>query len=289
MSVALFGACGTGVAETTETPDSNANVDAEAPETTEAESTDEEVPDFDDAEKALKSGIAYLDENKIAKAIEALEQAVEIDEDLADAHFQLGVALSLKESEEEQRVSDEIDPDEDSSSSAKSAKEEEKESDAAFKNAIKAYKKLIAKDRKDHRAQYNLGRSYMKLYEDKDARKALERAVKLNGEDVEYRTELGSVLIRLAQYPAAIKQLEKALELDDLNYRAEDMLAKAKAGRKRVNHVQKPKTRKSSGSSNSSAKKNTSSNSNSITSRPRKVDAPPPPKPKKPESKKPKA
>ena len=186
----------------------------------------------------MEKGVEYLDDNRTEDAIYAFKQAIELDEGLADAHFQLGVALSLKETEEERLVPDE----DDFEDTGRKKAEKEKPSEVAFKNAIKAYKRRIAKDRKDHEAHFNMGRAYGKLYEDKDARKALEKAVKHNGEDAQYRTELGAVLIKLAQYPQAIKQLNKALELEEDNYRAEDLLAKAKAGKKRVDHVQKPRT-----------------------------------------------
>lgn len=247
--------------ETASTTDTNANE-----ETVELE---KEVPVFNDAQTALKRGVEYLDANYITQAINSLRQAVELDKDLAEAHFQLGVALSLKETAEEKTVDDEELAEGDK---VKTKKEEKPESEIAFENAVKAYKKVIAKNRKDHAANYNLGRSYSKLYDDENARKALEQAVKLNGEDALYRTELGAVLIKLAQYPSAIKQLNKAIELDEANYRAEDLLVKAKAGKKRVDHAQPDKSQISS--------RSTSDSSNNARSPSRDSKEKPTPEPK---------
>src|SRR5690348_11194179 len=58
---------------------------------------DEPVPTFTDANTALTEGNKYFDQNETEKAIEAFKQAVKLNPDLAEAHFQLGVALSLME------------------------------------------------------------------------------------------------------------------------------------------------------------------------------------------------
>jgi cytochrome c-type biogenesis protein CcmH/NrfG len=108
------------------------------------------------------------------------------------------------------------------------------ESDKAFANAVKAYEKILAKNPKDDVAQFNIGRSYNKLNEDKDAEKALRQAVKLKPEDSEYLTELGAILVKLAQYQEAVSFLKKAVKLDENNSQAEQLLEKAEAGRKRI-------------------------------------------------------
>lgn len=244
---------------------------------------DSVVPKFAVADRALAKGIEYLDNNRIEMAIDALKQAVELDGDLALAHFQLGVALSLKESEEEKLVPDDFD----SEDSKQPKKGEKKESEVAFENAVKAFKKLVAKDRKDHAAYFNLGRAYLKLYDDKNARTALERAVRLNDEDAQYRTELGAVLIKLAQYSSAIKQLNKALDLEEDNYRAEDLLVKAKAGRKRVDYV--PKGKRLSSSKGGDADSSTSNGDTRPREVPETAAGKPPPSSSVPPAKKPPA
>ncbi len=206
------------------------------------ESKDEEVPTFDDAEKALEKGIEYLDKNKTKKAIEALKQSTKLDPDIPDAHFRLGIAFALEESEDEAKIKP-AEIDETPTPKKKPKKEKKRNSIKSFENAVKAYKKFIRKNPKDGEANFNLGRAYNKLgsEKDKDARKALERAVRLDDKNSLYRTELAAVLIELAKYPDAIRQLKKAVEIDEDNVRAEDLLVKAKAGKKRTNFKKKEK------------------------------------------------
>lgn len=199
----------------------------------------EEVPVFEDAGAALKAGNEYLDDNETKKAIDAYKQAVKLDADLAEAHFRLGIAYALVEDEEEK-----TDVPEDEPTPAKKPRRSRKgKKDAdlprtnsviAFENAVKAYKKIIAKNPKDDVAHYNLGRSYNKLNEDEEAAKSLKQAVKLKPDDTEYQTMLGEALINLAQYDEAVSALKKAVKLDETNLRAEDLLARAEAGKKRV-------------------------------------------------------
>ncbi len=200
-----------------------------------AEDEDEEVPTFEDAQKALEKGSEYLDENKTEKAIQALKQATELDPDQPEAHFKLGVAYALEESEEDAKVKP-TDTEASPTPKKKAKKEEKRNSVKSFENAVKAYKKFIRKNPKDAEANFNLGRAYNKLGSDSDndARKALEQAVKLDDENSLYHTELAAVLIELAKYPEAIRQLKKAIDIDEDNIRAEDLLEKAKAGKKRT-------------------------------------------------------
>ena len=212
----------------------NTNVNANSNSNSAGE--DEQVPTFGDANEALKKGDDYLDRNLTKQAIEAYRQATEIEVDLAEAHFKLGVAYSLLETEAE------ADPNSNTNRDPqKRTKPKKKNSEKAFENAVRAYRKFVRKNPKDHEAHYNLGRAYNKLFDDKEAEKALRRAVKLSPDESLYRTELGAVLIKLAKYPAAIKELDKAIELDKDNFRAEDLLVEARAGRKRTGYKSKKK------------------------------------------------
>ena len=217
----------------------NANLNANVNTSENANVEVEEVPEFTDASEALKKGDEYLEANKTEDAIAALKQSVELDPDLAEAHFKLGVAYALIESEEEA-----TDTNTNTEVETKKKKPKKKNSEKAFENSVKAYKKFVRKNPKSHEGFYNLGRAYNKLFNDKEAERALQKAVKLNGEDSLYRTELGAILIKLAKYPAAIRQLNKAIELDEDNFRAEDLLVKAKAGRKRTDFKTKKKDKR---------------------------------------------
>ncbi|MDQ3633494.1 MAG: tetratricopeptide repeat protein [Acidobacteriota bacterium] len=238
------------VSQTVDENVNNANADSNINQTEKL--ADEEVPKFTDAQKALEQGNVYFDASLTEKAIDAYKQAVELDEDLAEAHFKLGVAYALEEREDENEAETDPESTEEQSTpkktkkSKKSKKDERiltKDSEKAFENSIKAYKKYLKENPDDAVAHFNLGRAYNKLYEDEDARKAFEEAVKLSDEDSLYRTELGATLIKLAKYPEAIKQLKKAVELDEYNARAEDLLEQAEAGRKRVDFGAKEKAK----------------------------------------------
>src|SRR5262245_1146796 len=86
-----------------------------------------------DASVALAEGNRLLDENQTEMAIEAFRQAVKLNPDLAEAHFQLGIAYSLLERQMEQ--SGEVSEPSDSKTKTNSQK--------AFEHAAQAYKKWL--------------------------------------------------------------------------------------------------------------------------------------------------
>ena len=192
--------------------------------------SNETVPTFEDAKEALKKGNEYLESSQTKNAIDALKQAIEIDPDLALAHLQLSVAYSAKEKEDELKPLTE-----------ESTKLKKKRSITAAENAVKAFKKHLRETPKDDIALFNLGRAHSRLFDDVEAEKAFSRAVKLKPEEGEYQTELGASLIKLAKYSHAVKALNKAIEIDEENFRAEDLLKKAKEGRRRVGFRSKKK------------------------------------------------
>lgn len=219
-------------------PVNSANTNAETAGTSETP-----LPTFTDAETALNEGKKLLDANQTEKAAEALKQAVKLNPDLGEAHFQLGVAYALIEKATESLpAAEEETP---TPTPTKKGKKEEvvlSKSDKSFDNAAKAYEKALKKNPKDDLSLYNLGRSYNKLNKDKEAEKALRQAVKLKPEDSEYKTEFGAILIKLAQYDEAVTVLKKSLEIDAENSHTQDLLEKAEAGQKRINFGVKPKS-----------------------------------------------
>ncbi len=243
FSLTVFSAnCGTDAVENTEA-DLNANVPINLPENTEQNNNREnantdsgEVPKYDDAETALAEGNKFLDDSENDKAIDAYRQAVELNPELADAHFRLGVALALIEREEQVTATpdEEETPEKGKKKNSKKDEAEKTPSQKAFQNAVNAYEKIIKKDKENDQAFFNLGRAYSKLNEDKDALKALQTAVKLKPDDSDYQTELGEIYIKLAQYDEAVRALKKAIEIDENNLIAEDLLEQAQAGKKRV-------------------------------------------------------
>jgi tetratricopeptide (TPR) repeat protein len=206
------------------------------------------LPAFTDADTAFAEGNKLFDANKTELAIEAYNQAVKLNPDLAEAWFKLGVSYALIEKQNEVESLNEEPVETPSPTPAKKSKSKKdapvvrtKDSEKAFEKAVAAYKKIVAKNDKDDAAFYNLGRAYNKLDEDEDAEKALRLAVKLKPDDTLYQTELGAILIKLAQYAEAVKALKKALEIDAENSEAAELLDKAEAGKKRIDFGVTPK------------------------------------------------
>ena len=231
--------------------DSNQNINAQTPEAN-IEATPANVkveatplPTFTDAETAFAEGNKLFDANEIELAIEAYNQAVGLNPDFGEAYFKLGISYAIIEKLEESMpaaATTEEEPTPTPKPRYKDKKEvivRTKKSEKAFENAVKVYKKFLAKNPKDDVAQFFLGRSYDKLNEDKDALKALREAVKLKPENSEYQTELGKILMKLAQYDEAVRALKKAVELDAENILAQELLENAEDGRRRIDFAKK--------------------------------------------------
>ncbi len=196
------------------------------------------IENISDASVALAEGRRLLDENQTERAIEFLEHAVTLNPDLAEGHFQLGIAYSLLELQYEQEgVITETSASNDSGRT-------KKRSEKAYERAVKAYEKWLDANPDDDAAHFNLGRTYSKLNKDEEAEKSFKQAVKLEPDDTEYQTELGAILIKLAIHHEAIAPLKKAIELDAENIRAEELLEDAQAGRQRLDYVSKPEANK---------------------------------------------
>ena len=215
---------------------------------------------FTDPTAALAEGNRLLEDNQTEMSIEAFRQAVRLDPDLPEAHFKLGIAFALIESEMRQQG---VDISSNANSGGRKNVEQKTNSQKEFEKAVTAYKKWLAAHTKDDVAQFDLGRAYNKLNEDDDAEEAFRQAVKLKPDDTEYQTELGAILIKLAKYHEAIPPLKKALELDADNTRAENLLDDAEAGAKRIDFAQEDKksTSNSPSKANSNVKSATNSNS----------------------------
>ena len=189
------------------------------------------VIEYQDANQALADGTKFLDDDEVDKAISALNQAVKLNPELAEAYFNLGVAYSLVEFRDTLNL--ESSPDNSTNSSDK----KKSNSTIAFEKAAGAYEKVTDREPENHQAFFSLGLAYNKLNKDEPAAKAFRQAVKLNPEDSLYQTELGKILIKLADYRDAIGPLKKALELDPENVEAEELLSDAEAGRSRIDYV----------------------------------------------------
>jgi tetratricopeptide (TPR) repeat protein len=212
-----------------------------------------------DPNQALALGDQFLENNETEKAIDAYLRATELDPELADAWFKLGIAYGLIEKQQA------LDAQTDVNAPGESQKSGRTNSEKAFRKAVEAYKKILAKNPDDDAALFNLGRSYNKLNEDEEAAKAFKQAVKLKPDNSEYQTELGAILIKLAQYHEAIPPLKKALELDPDNSRAADLLDDAEAGRNRVDYAPPKKDANANVNANANANVNANVGGNSNT------------------------
>jgi len=204
------------------------NKSAANSETANANAGENPYANITDANGALTEGKRLLDENDTQNAILALQRAIELDADMPEAHFQLGIAYGLVDLETKQEG--DILPG-DSENRVKTRAEKE------FEKAAVAYKKYLDANSKDDAAWFNLGRTYSKLLKDDLAEDAFREAVKLKPDDTEYQTELGAILIKLAKYHEAVPVLKKALDIDPSNARAQDLLETAEAGVKRLDYV----------------------------------------------------
>jgi tetratricopeptide (TPR) repeat protein len=243
LSIALVLICAFTIACWRSGGDSNANANVDS---------QNEFAQITDANQALQMGSDLLENNQTEKAIEALLRATELNPDLAEAWFKLGIAYGLIEKEQELEAKTDVNATDEPEKPGRS------NSDKAFKKAIEAYKKILDQNQDDDVAWFNMGRAYNKLNEDQDAAKALRQAVKLKPDDTDYQTELGAILIKLAQYRDAIPPLKKAIELDPENSRAADLLEDAEAGRNRIDYAGP----KSNGNSNANANANSNANAN---------------------------
>jgi len=235
--------------------------------------------EFTDANLALAEGTKLLDIGDTDRAIIVLSRAVEINPDLAEAYFKLGIAYALVETRDAAVVEEQVTPT--PLPGEKKPKTIKTNSEKAFEKAVVAYKKLIDVNPEDDAAFFNLGRAYNKLNEDEDAAKAYKQAVKLKPEDTEYQTDLGSILIKLAQYREAIAPLKKAIEIDPENSRAIDLLEDAEAGRKRIDFVSDKDDNRASNKGKLDANSNSNSNTATNISKPKPAETkevkPPPP------------
>ena len=217
--------------------------------------TESPFANITDANAALAEGNRLLDENQTELAIQAYKQAVKLNPDLAEAHFQLGIAYALLEMQYAQ--SGNVDPDNpDARVKTRSQK--------AFEKAVETYKKWLAANGNDDAAHFNLARTYYKLNKLEEAEKEFRQAVKIKPDDPDYQTELGAILIKMAQYREAIVPLKKAVDLDPANERAASLLEDAEAGRQRLDYVPpKNDANRSNANANANSNANVSGGSNS--------------------------
>ena len=163
-----------------------------------------------EARTLLAKGRELYRNDEDTQALEAFQQAVKLDPDLAEAHFRVGLTHD--------------------------ALGQEQDAEVAYKKAVEVYKKYLAIEgnEDDAEAHYNLGQTYSGLHLYSEAVREYRQATRLKPDDPAIYYDLGLALMRLAQYDEAANAFSKSLELDPENYRAEDSLAEAKEGVTRI-------------------------------------------------------
>jgi tetratricopeptide (TPR) repeat protein len=198
----LFAFFGQAACSRKQTSQADAEAAVRAAKTTEGEHSEARV--------YLEKGREFYRNDEDLRAAEAFQQALKLDPELAEAHFRLGLTYD--------------------------GLGQEQEAEAAYKKAVEAYKRFLSSNgnNDDAEAHYNLGQTYAGLHLYSEAVREYRQATRLKPEDAAIHYDLGLALMRLAQYDEASRAFAKSLELDPENYRAEDELAEAREGVKRI-------------------------------------------------------
>jgi tetratricopeptide (TPR) repeat protein len=160
------------------------------------------------ARAELDKGKELYRNDQDAEAVLALQEAVRLDPDLAEAHFRLALGYESLGKREE--------------------------AEAEYKKAVGAYKKYFEEHEDDAEAHYALGQVYANLGQFSEAIREYRAATKLKEDDPDMFYDLGVAYTKLAQYDAAAAAFSKSLEIDPDYYRAQDGLDEAKEGIKRI-------------------------------------------------------
>jgi Flp pilus assembly protein TadD len=160
------------------------------------------------ARDLLAKGKELYFNDQDTEAVQAFQEAVKLDPELAEAHFRLGLGYEAL------------------------AKRDEAETE--YKEAVEAYKKYLAQNEDDAEAHYDLGQTYANLGQYSEAIREYRVATKLREDDPDIYYDLGVAHTKLAQYDAAAVAFSKSLEIEPDNYRAQDGLDEAKEGIKRI-------------------------------------------------------
>jgi tetratricopeptide (TPR) repeat protein len=161
-----------------------------------------------EAKTQLEKGKEYYRSDEDEKAALAFQEAINLDPDLAEAYFRLGLAQE--------------------------ALGKEQEAEETFKKAVTSYKKYLEQNGDDAEAHYNLGQTYAGLGLYSEAIREYRQATRLKQDDADIYYDLGAALTKLAQYDEAAAAFTKSLEIDPDNYRAQDALEEAREGVKRI-------------------------------------------------------
>lgn len=155
---------------------------------------------------------AFQRDGRLGEAIEAYERVLELDEDLAEAHNNLGVALqALGRWEQALAHYDraiELSP---SSANAYDNRGSAMQQQGAYLEAIAFHERAIALDPNLPQAYHNLGNALLKLRRPQEAKAALLRALDLEPDFKEALNALGAAQQAMGAYDEAIAAYRKAV------------------------------------------------------------------------------
>ncbi|MBU4227716.1 tetratricopeptide repeat protein [bacterium] len=140
-------------------------------------------PDYADTHYNLHHnlGIDYGSIGNYTKAIESFKRAIRIDPDYADNYYGLGIAYCKL---------------------------------SFYEDAIESFKQVIRIDPDYADAYYNLGIVYGILGFYKDAMESLKQAISIEPDNAKTYSFLGRAYISLDNYPEAIESLKQAIRID---------------------------------------------------------------------------
>ncbi len=141
----------------------------------------EEVEEIVSSEELLKSGIRCVKQGNLDEGITTLEQAVEVTPDKAEAHFNLGIAYTLKE---------------------------------LTSQAINAYQRAIELDPTYGKALFNLGTLYLKQGKLEHAIDNLEQAVKFLADPMKALWNLYEAYRCREHFSNALATLQQLVDLE---------------------------------------------------------------------------
>jgi len=166
-----------------------------------------------EAQALLEKGKELYQNDRDKEAVDAFQQAIKLNPDLAEAHFRLGLTFN--------------------------ALERKPEADESLKKSISLYKKVTEADPKDDEAFFNMGEAYSLLHLDEEAARAFRQVTHLRPDDEEAYYQLGKSETRLAHYDEAVSAFQKAVDLDPDDTRVTDALDDAREGVKRIKEGKK--------------------------------------------------
>lgn len=171
--------------------------------------------DPDDAETHYNLGLAYEALGKIDEAIAEYQEAIRLDPDLAEAHNGLGNAYSdqgrLDEAIAEYEEAIRLDPDlADAHFNLGHAFMDQGE----YEKALTAYQKAVRLEPDDAETRHNVGVAYAKLGLIDEAIAAWEEAIEVNPDFVETHYTLGLAYSSQDMFEQAAAQMEEVIRLD---------------------------------------------------------------------------